>query len=190
MLGFSSAELLSRVERSVRLKVSSSGWGLPRSSRQKCLLGFQDFLNLLFTRVNFNLFSNRFDEFFTKAILSNCLNFVLILSICTYTVYITYKVYITWLEIKKKGNNGANHPVWTLSSLKLSSSSLSQMMTMLLTNGVDISVFSLQFLDWWYDESNKNLLKEVLKRTVPPPPSSSLNAKKNYGKDVCPICSR
>jgi len=71
-----------------------------------------------------------------------------------------------------------------------SSPSFSQMMTMLLTNGVDISVFSLQFLDWWYDESNKNLLKEVLKRTVPPPPSSSINTKKNYGKDVCPICNR
>ena len=78
----------------------------------------------------------------------------------------------------------------TLSYLKHSYSSLSQMMTMLLTNGVDLSVFSLQFLDWWYDESNKNLLKEVLKRTVPPPPSSSLNSKKNYGKDVCPICNR
>ncbi|NXK88967.1 PEX12 protein, partial [Formicarius rufipectus] len=63
-----------------------------------------------------------------------------------------------------------------------------------LSTGLSVSVFFLQFLDWWYSSENQETIKSLTALPTPPPPvhldqepSSALLSKL---KTVCPLCRR
>ncbi|KAJ7407333.1 peroxisome assembly protein 12 [Willisornis vidua] len=63
-----------------------------------------------------------------------------------------------------------------------------------LSTGLSISVFFLQFLDWWYSSENQETIKALTALPTPPPPvhldhepSSAVLPKL---KTVCPLCRR
>ncbi|XP_057271476.1 peroxisome assembly protein 12 [Pezoporus wallicus] len=61
-----------------------------------------------------------------------------------------------------------------------------------LSTGLSISVFFLQFLDWWYSSENQETIKSLTALPTPPPPvhldpSSTLLPKL---KTVCPLCHK
>lgn len=63
-----------------------------------------------------------------------------------------------------------------------------------LSTGLSISMFFLQFLDWWYSSENQETIKSLTALPTPPPPvhldheaSSDLLPKL---KTVCPLCRK
>ncbi|KAK2525514.1 Pex12 [Columba livia] len=63
-----------------------------------------------------------------------------------------------------------------------------------LSTGLSVSVFFLQFLDWWYSSENQETIKSLTALPTPPPPvhlddgaSSALLPKL---KTVCPLCRK
>lgn len=49
-------------------------------------------------------------------------------------------------------------------------SSVMQLLTSLLANGLPVVVFFLKFIDWWYSSENKGAVQSVMQLPVPPPP--------------------
>jgi len=63
-----------------------------------------------------------------------------------------------------------------------------------LSTGLSVSVFFLQFLDWWYSSENQETIKSLTALPTPPPPvhldhgaGSALLPKL---KTVCPLCRK
>ncbi|XP_043909717.1 peroxisome assembly protein 12 [Protopterus annectens] len=62
-----------------------------------------------------------------------------------------------------------------------------------LSNTLSISVFFLQFLEWWYSSENQDIIKSLTSHPAPPPP---VHYEQNETmalpklKTVCPLCHR
>ena len=49
-------------------------------------------------------------------------------------------------------------------------SSVTQLITSVLANGLPVVVFFLKFIDWWYSSDNKGAIQSAMQLPVPPPP--------------------
>ncbi|KFP24737.1 Peroxisome assembly protein 12, partial [Colius striatus] len=63
-----------------------------------------------------------------------------------------------------------------------------------LSTGLSVSVFFLQFLDWWYSSENQETIKSLTSLPTPPPP---VHLEQGAGsallprlKTVCPLCRK
>ncbi|NXP23451.1 PEX12 protein, partial [Scytalopus superciliaris] len=63
-----------------------------------------------------------------------------------------------------------------------------------LSTGLSVSVFFLQFLDWWYSSENQETIKSLTALPTPPPPvhldHEPSSAVLPRLKTVCPLCRR
>ncbi|KAL9957572.1 hypothetical protein ACROYT_G034491 [Oculina patagonica] len=73
-------------------------------------------------------------------------------------------------------------------------SSVMQLLTSLLANGLPVVVFFLKFIDWWYSSDNKGAVQSVMQLPVPPPPPQPKPAQ--HGAQLpphpaqCPLCKK
>ncbi|NXF98515.1 PEX12 protein, partial [Eubucco bourcierii] len=63
-----------------------------------------------------------------------------------------------------------------------------------LSTGLSVSVFFLQFLDWWYSSENQEAVKSLTALPTPPPPvhldRGATSALLPKLKSVCPLCRK
>ncbi|NXB70909.1 PEX12 protein, partial [Donacobius atricapilla] len=63
-----------------------------------------------------------------------------------------------------------------------------------LSTGLSVSVFFLQFLDWWYSSENQETIKSLTALPTPPPPvhleQEPSSALLPSLKSVCPLCRK
>ncbi|NXP73120.1 PEX12 protein, partial [Ramphastos sulfuratus] len=63
-----------------------------------------------------------------------------------------------------------------------------------LSTGLSVSVFFLQFLDWWYSSENQEAVKSLTALPTPPPPvhldRGAASALLPKLKSVCPLCRK
>lgn len=63
-----------------------------------------------------------------------------------------------------------------------------------LSTGLSVSVFFLQFLDWWYSSENQETIKSLTALPTPPPPvhleQEASSALLPGLRSVCPLCRK
>ncbi|XP_068021501.1 peroxisome assembly protein 12 [Melanerpes formicivorus] len=63
-----------------------------------------------------------------------------------------------------------------------------------LSTGLSVSIFFLQFLDWWYSSENQETIKSLTALPTPPPPvhldHAATSALLPQLKTVCPLCRK
>ncbi|XP_054022541.1 peroxisome assembly protein 12 [Dryobates pubescens] len=63
-----------------------------------------------------------------------------------------------------------------------------------LSTGLSVSIFFLQFLDWWYSSENQETIKSLTALPTPPPPvhldHAAASALLPEPKTVCPLCRK
>ncbi|NWI69245.1 PEX12 protein, partial [Todus mexicanus] len=63
-----------------------------------------------------------------------------------------------------------------------------------LSTGLSVSMFFLQFLDWWYSSENQETVKSLMALPTPPPPvhldHGAASALLPKLKTVCPLCHK
>uniref|UniRef100_H2XYD5 Peroxisome assembly protein 12 n=2 Tax=Ciona intestinalis TaxID=7719 RepID=H2XYD5_CIOIN len=99
-----------------------------------------------------------------------------------------YKLLNTKLFVKSPLDSLYNENIIYL----FSATGITKLCTQLMTGGVHVGVFALQFVDWWYNSEGNEDLKQMLSNPIPKPPENTLKETKipvPSGK-ICPLCNK
>merc|ERR1712004_478248 len=58
----------------------------------------------------------------------------------------------------------------------------------MVSSGLSVAVFFLQFLEWWY--SQEEATRNITNLPIPPPPPKLQSVNLPSAATVCPLCSR